>query len=198
MYGKNTADHNKNLRAVLKRLSDVHLTLNKKKCLFNQSSIKFFGYIFSKDGMKSDLAKVECLHKMPLPENVNELRSFLGMANYSANFVKNFAALTVPLRELTRKGTKWELSKTEHDTFKKVEESLSADTITTYYEIGQATDVIIDGSPLGQQQKSEVEGFKVVMFVSRALTPVEKDDTKVRLNGKHSHLNGRVNFSSLM
>ena len=46
VYGKDTADHNKKVRAVLKRLSDVHLTLNKKKCLFNQTSIKFFRYLF--------------------------------------------------------------------------------------------------------------------------------------------------------
>ena len=74
MYGKDTADDDKNLKAVLKRLSDVHLTLNKKKCLFNQSSIKFFGYIFSKDGLKPDPAKVECLHKMPPLQIVIELR----------------------------------------------------------------------------------------------------------------------------
>ena len=82
VYGKNIADHNKNqyLKAVLKGLSDVHLTLNKKKCFFNQSSIKFFGYMFSKDELKPDPAKVECLHKMPSSQNVNELRSFLGMA----------------------------------------------------------------------------------------------------------------------
>ena len=133
VYGKDTAEHNKNLKAVLKRLSDVHLTLNKKKCLFNQSSIKFFGYIFSKDGLKPDPAKVECLHKMPPPQNVNELRSFLGMANYSARFIQNFASLTAPLRELIKKGTKWEWSKTEQEAFEKVKESLSADTVMTYY-----------------------------------------------------------------
>ena len=94
-----TADHDKNLKAVLKRLSDVPLTLKKKKCLFNQSSMKFFGYIFSKDGLKPDPAKVECLHKMPPRQNVNELRSFLGMANHSARFIQNFASLTAPLKE---------------------------------------------------------------------------------------------------
>ena len=82
----------KNLRGVLKRLSDVHLTLNKKKCLFNQSSIEFFGYIFSKDGLKPDPAKVGCLDKTPPPQNVNELRSFLFMANYSARFIQNFSS----------------------------------------------------------------------------------------------------------
>ena len=49
----------------------------------------------------------------------------------------------------------------------------------TYYEICRATEVIIDESPLGleailAQTKSEEEGFKVVTYVSSALTPVEK------------------------
>ena len=46
VYGKDTADHSKNLKAVLKRPSNVHLTLNKKKYLFNQSSIKCLGISF--------------------------------------------------------------------------------------------------------------------------------------------------------
>ena len=101
------------------------------------------------------------------------------MANYSARFIQNFASLTAPLRELIKKGTKWEWSKTEQEAFEKVKESLSADTVMTYYEIGRATEVIIDGSPLGlgailAQKKSEEEGFKVVTCNSRALTPVEK------------------------
>ena len=49
----------------------------------------------------------------------------------------------------------------------------------TYYEIVRATEVIIDGSPLGlgaiiAQKKYEEKGFEVVTYVSRALTPVEK------------------------
>ena len=99
------------------------------------------------------------------------------MANYSARFIQRFASLTAPLRELTKKGTKWKWSKTEQDTFEKVKESLPADTVMTYYEIGRATEVIIDGGPLGlwailAQKKSE-EGFKVVTYVSRTLTPLE-------------------------
>ena len=83
------------------------------------------------------------------------------------------------MRELTKKGAKWEWSKTEQEAFEKVKESLSADTVMTYYEIGRATEVIIDGSPLGPgailaQKKSGKEGFKLVTFVSPALTPAEK------------------------
>ena len=139
---------------------------------------------------------------MPPSQNVNELRYFLGMENYSARFIQNFASLTAPLRESTKKGTKWEWPKTEQEAFEKVKESLSADTAMTYWEIGRATEVIIDGSPLGLgailvQKKSEEEGFKVVTYVSRALKLVE-NNIKVRLNSKHLHLNGHVNISSLV
>ena len=101
------------------------------------------------------------------------------MPNYSTRFIQNFATLTAPLRELTKKRTKWEWSKTEQDAFEKIKESLSADTVMTYFEIGRATEVIMDGSPLGlgailAQKRSEEEGFKVVTYVSHTLTPVEK------------------------
>ena len=96
VYGKDTADHNRNLKAVLKRLSDVHLTLNKKKSLFYRSSIKSFGYNFSKDGLKPDPSKAECLHKMPPPQNVSDFRSFLGIANYSARFIQILRHLLHP------------------------------------------------------------------------------------------------------
>ena len=49
----------------------------------------------------------------------------------------------------------------------------------TYYEIDRATEVIVDRRPLGlgailAQKKSQEEDFKVVTYVSRALTPMEK------------------------
>ena len=50
-----------------------------------------------------------------------------------------------PFRQLTIKETKWEWSETEQKTFEKVKESLSADIVMIYNEIGRATEVIIDG-----------------------------------------------------
>ena len=49
----------------------------------------------------------------------------------------------------------------------------------TYYEIGKATEVIINGSPLGlreilEQKESEEEGFKVITYISSVLTPMKK------------------------
>ena len=37
VYGKNQAEHDQNLEAVLQRIKDKGLTLNKQKCLFGVS-----------------------------------------------------------------------------------------------------------------------------------------------------------------
>ena len=57
--------------------------------------------IFSEDGISPDPKKVEDLKKSPEPKNVSELRSFLGMTQYSVRFIPDFATITEPLQVLT-------------------------------------------------------------------------------------------------
>ena len=55
-------DHHKTLVAALRRLHDNGLTINLPKCEFYQTTIKFYGYIFSKDGLSPDPEKVAAVH----------------------------------------------------------------------------------------------------------------------------------------
>ena len=60
-------DHHKTLDAALRRLHDNGLTINLPKCEFYQTTIKFYGYIFSKDGLSPDPEKVAAVHqRMPM------------------------------------------------------------------------------------------------------------------------------------
>ena len=88
MYGKDQESHDEILHKVLNKLQSKGLTLNKKKCQFSQSQIKFFGYIFTADGISPDPEKVESIKSTPAPTNCQELRSFLGMVNYCGRFIK--------------------------------------------------------------------------------------------------------------
>jgi len=49
----------------------------------------------------------------PAPTSNKQLRSFLGLAGYYRAFVPNFAAIAVPLTDLTKKGTPDKLVWTE-------------------------------------------------------------------------------------
>ena len=56
--------------------------------------------------MKPSPRKAEALKQMDPPKNVSEVRSLLGIVQYSATFIPNFAEMTTPLRKLTHQGVK--------------------------------------------------------------------------------------------
>ena len=62
---------------------------------------------FCKDGVRPDPKKVSVIVNTAKPTTINEVRSLLGMANYSAQFTPGFAIITKPLRQLPHKGAKF-------------------------------------------------------------------------------------------
>ena len=47
-------------------------------------------------------AKLNAVRDWAKPQNVRDIRSFLGFANYYRRFVKNFAGVAGPLMDLTQ------------------------------------------------------------------------------------------------
>ena len=94
VYGKNQAEHDQNLEAVLQRIKDKGLTLNKQKFLFGVSEITFFGFKISAAGVSPDDQKIDAIKNARCPTNPNEVRSFLGLVNYCARFFPNLATPT--------------------------------------------------------------------------------------------------------
>ena len=73
VYSKTQQEHDDRLHAVLKRLEEAGLTLNKEKCEFSQRQVKFLGQILSEDGIQSDLNKVAAIVQMKEPTTVKEM-----------------------------------------------------------------------------------------------------------------------------
>lgn len=61
----------------------------------------------SSEGIKPDLDKIKSILSLPVPKNVAEIRSFLGMVNQESNFAPDLANKTKPLRDLLNKGCTW-------------------------------------------------------------------------------------------
>ena len=77
IYGRNQEDHDKNLTAALERIAAAGLTLNRKKCEFAQTRVKFLGQIVDEMGIRPDPDKVNSIRRMQQPSNITELRRFL-------------------------------------------------------------------------------------------------------------------------
>lgn len=74
-----TDQHDRALAAVLQRFSERNLTLNRSKCLFNKTTLEFFGSVFSPEGTSPDPKKVSTLKEASPPTNASACRSFLYM-----------------------------------------------------------------------------------------------------------------------
>ena len=110
IYSKSKEDHERHLRLVLQVLEEKKLYAKLKKCEFWLDSVAFLGHVISKDGISVDPKKVEAVVEWTRPNNVTEIRSFLGLAGYYRRFVEGFSRLAVPLTRLTQKGVKFEWS----------------------------------------------------------------------------------------
>ncbi|GFX07346.1 retrovirus-related Pol polyprotein from transposon TNT 1-94 [Trichonephila clavipes] len=59
--------------------------------------------IISAEGFRTDPEKVSAVKNWKRPENLRELRSFLGLCTYYRKFVKGFSNIARPLHRLTEK-----------------------------------------------------------------------------------------------
>jgi hypothetical protein len=89
---------------VFNALRDAHLFGNLEKCTFCTDRISFLAYVLTSQGIEVDHAKVEAIHGWPIPKNLSQVRSFLGLAGFYHRFVKDFSTIAALLNELTKKG----------------------------------------------------------------------------------------------
>ena len=107
IFGSNKGEHDSRLKVVLERIQKAGVTLNSLKCEFGKSNLIFLGHLIDSSGIQADPQKTSAITDIPPPNNVTELRRFMGMANQLGKFSNKLAELTQPLRELLSKKNQW-------------------------------------------------------------------------------------------
>ena len=177
IHGKSVEEHDKRLEAVFKRLEEIGLTLNENKICLRKSRVRFYGFIFSEKGIEADPQKIQAVVNLDSPKTTEEVRSFLGMANYVNRFIPEYATLTDPLRKLTKKNSEFLWTEQCEEAVKNIKERLVKKPILSYFDPNLSTEIVTDASPCGlgailtQKKGNEI---KVVAFASKALTPTEQ------------------------
>ncbi|XP_062403787.1 uncharacterized protein K02A2.6-like [Sardina pilchardus] len=177
VVGSTEAEHDSRLATVIQRLAERGLTINAKKCQIKMTSINYMGHILSQDGLKVSGEKVKAIVHTPPPADASQMRSFLGLAQFCAKFVSQFATITAPLWDLTKQDAEWKWGEDEQQAFELLKKALIKAPVMAYYTLGRPTRITCDASPVGlgaileQQQLDGV--WKPVYYASRKLTPTE-------------------------
>ena len=102
IFNRSWEEHVRQFRQVLNTLHQHRLYLNMEKCSFAINNIKYFGYVIDSTSIHVDPEKVHILKDWHIPQNIHELRSFLGLVNFYRWFILGFNHIPCHLNQLTK------------------------------------------------------------------------------------------------
>ena len=103
VLGRSFQDHLNNLEHVFQRFEEFQLKLKPKKCELFRRKVEFLGREVGEDKISLKEDHVKAVREWPCPTCVKHVERFLGLVNYHRSFLKNYAAVAVPLYRVTGK-----------------------------------------------------------------------------------------------
>ena len=131
------------------------------------------------EGLHPLPSKIEAIVKAPKPENVQQLRSLLGLINYYSKFVANLASLLHPLNQLLQHNVKWKWTKECTSAFEQAKKELVSAKILARYDpdlpMKMAADALayVVGTVISHVYPNGNE--HPIAFASQTLTKIKKN-----------------------
>ena len=169
VFSETYDDHLKHLQEVFDRLRKANLKLKISKCDFIKKKLNYLGHIISDEGISVDPEKVSVMKNLKPPENIRDVRSFLGMTSYYRKYVPNFSKIAKPLTALTRKNARFKWSDEAQTAFETLKEALLQAPILAFPDISKPFKLYTDASQyaMGAVLIQEQDGAnRVIQYVS--------------------------------
>ena len=112
-------DHERKLFDVLNKIEKDGYRASKKQSEFFMKQTKWLGHEIDENRIKPNEEKVEAILKLNPPENIKELKSFLGAIQYMAKFLPKFSERTDRLRKPLKKNEPWNWGTEQNEDFGK-------------------------------------------------------------------------------
>ena len=103
IYSKSEEEHKEHLKIVLQELREHQRFVKFSKCDFFKDKIQYLGHLVTKEGISVDPKKIKAIKDWPIPKDVTNVRSFMGITCYYRRFIKGFSRIVNPITSLQKK-----------------------------------------------------------------------------------------------
>ena len=149
VFGTSEEEHLRTLDAVLTRLEETGMRLKLSKCFFRLPSIKYLEHKISAEEIQLTEEKKRAILEAPTPQNMQQLRSFLGLLNYNGKFLPHLTSTLAPVYCLLKKHTRWHWNRDQDEAFHNAKQLLTSAEVLTPYDPKQRLVLLCDASPYG-------------------------------------------------
>ena len=177
IYSATLDQHTEHVRQVLQKLRDHRLYAKASKCEFVKDSIEFLGHQICGGGLTPTEAKLKAIREWATPQNVTDIRSFLGFTNYYRRYIWNYSDIAGPLTDLTKKEMAWQWGPYQKNAFAAMKEAFCWAPILVFPDPTLPYTIFTDASGTGAGGallQDHGDGLRPIAFLSRRLKPTEQ------------------------
>jgi hypothetical protein len=178
IFSDTIEDHVRRMRLVFDRVREANIKLNIAKCTFAVPEVVYLGHVANKNGVAPDPSKVSAIRNFPRPRTVKDVRSFLGLSRYYRVFIQNYAAMSRPLTQLTKKNDPFKWTDIHQQAFENLKAALTSNSMLAHPRFDQPFIISTDASDYAISAiLSQLHGDeeRPLSFASRMLNAAERN-----------------------
>ncbi|KMQ91596.1 reverse ribonuclease integrase [Lasius niger] len=176
-------EHVFHVNYILERLKKVGFRLNREKCEFMKTEIRFLGHTFNQIKAEMNEDTKLAIQNFERPRNKKAIQAFLGLVNWDRRFVKNLARMTKPLERLLKKTEKFVWTEETQKAFAEIKRAFQDAPCLFVIRPGLKFGIYVDASKYGlgarlyQYGEDKPEERYTVAYASRSLKGAELNYT---------------------
>jgi hypothetical protein len=108
------------------------------------NEVSRLGHIISEGGISVDPSKIKDVLSSNTPQNVLNIRSFLGLAGYYRRFIEGFSKISKPMTELLERSKTFECTPRREASFQELKKRLTTAPVLTMPDMEKLFSIYCD------------------------------------------------------